>query len=146
MITWELFKSTCAMRKAQKLEAMAGTEKSKSRKESRLAKETHLGDLVISFSKADYNDMLPHQDDPMVISIVATEYKVERASYNIILGRPTLNQLRAIVSTPHLCMKYLVVDRIGVVWLDQLITRWHYKASLTTKSKRDFSTNKGVGH
>lgn len=27
-------------------------------------------------------------------------------SYNILLGRPTLNRIRAIVSTPHLAMKF----------------------------------------
>nr|KYP41405.1 hypothetical protein KK1_037239 [Cajanus cajan] len=29
-----------------------------------------------------------------------------KTSYNIIIGRPTLNQLGAVVSTPHLSMKF----------------------------------------
>ncbi|RDX93923.1 hypothetical protein CR513_23745, partial [Mucuna pruriens] len=35
-------------------------------------------DPIISFSDKDYKDMMPHQYDPMVISIVAMEYKIER--------------------------------------------------------------------
>ncbi|XP_020225037.1 uncharacterized protein LOC109806917 [Cajanus cajan] len=31
-------------------------------------------------------------------------------SYNILLGRPSINALGAIVSTPHLCMKFLLRD------------------------------------
>ncbi|RDX58165.1 hypothetical protein CR513_62542, partial [Mucuna pruriens] len=82
-------------------------------------------DLVISFSDEDYKDMLPLQNDPMVISVIVVSYKVERveirgtieiettfgtrlnartilvtftitnasASYNVILGCPTLDRL-----------------------------------------------------
>ncbi|RDX85378.1 hypothetical protein CR513_33434, partial [Mucuna pruriens] len=35
------------------------------------------------------------------------------ASYNIIMGRPTLNKLGAVVSTYHLCMKYPIGQDIG---------------------------------
>ncbi|RDY09596.1 hypothetical protein CR513_06024, partial [Mucuna pruriens] len=38
----------------------------------------HPHDMVISFLDADYEDALPHQDDPMVISLVVVDYKVER--------------------------------------------------------------------
>ncbi|RDX73247.1 hypothetical protein CR513_47173, partial [Mucuna pruriens] len=37
------------------------------------------------------------------------------ASYNIIIGRPALNRLGAIVSTKHLCMKFSVGRRVGSV-------------------------------
>ncbi|RDX72405.1 hypothetical protein CR513_48121, partial [Mucuna pruriens] len=36
------------------------------------------------------------------------------ATYNITLSRPTLNKLRVVASTSHLCMKYHVVDRVGL--------------------------------
>ncbi|GMN49779.1 hypothetical protein TIFTF001_018933 [Ficus carica] len=40
---------------------------------------------------------------------------VDRPSvYNVILGRPTLNALKAVVSTYHLAMKFPTGDRIGV--------------------------------
>ncbi|RDX83982.1 hypothetical protein CR513_35038, partial [Mucuna pruriens] len=40
------------------------------------------------------------------------------ASYNIIMGKPALNKLRAIVSTLHLCMKYPVGKEVGRIWAD----------------------------
>ncbi|RDY09856.1 hypothetical protein CR513_05716, partial [Mucuna pruriens] len=136
----------------------------------------------ITFSERDMRYKPPKQDEPMVISVVTVEYKVERlgqhpilvdlkrlgipptnlelylgmlyefaseqvmikgviklettfgerhhtrsipvlymvvdveASYNIIIGRPGLNKLGAVVSTLHLCMKYLCYEdslRIG---------------------------------
>ncbi|RDY04646.1 hypothetical protein CR513_11610, partial [Mucuna pruriens] len=42
-------------------------------------------------------------------------------SYNVILERLALNKLRTIVSTPHLCMKYLVDGRTGTIRVDQQI-------------------------
>ncbi|RDX70362.1 hypothetical protein CR513_50396, partial [Mucuna pruriens] len=42
------------------------------------AGKVHAKDPVISFSKVDYHDIQPHQDDLMVISIVVAYYKVER--------------------------------------------------------------------
>ncbi|RDX86489.1 hypothetical protein CR513_32165, partial [Mucuna pruriens] len=38
----------------------------------------HPEDPFISFSKVDYKGVQPHQDDSMVISVVAADYKVER--------------------------------------------------------------------
>ena len=43
-------------------------------------------------------------------------------SYNILLGRPSINRLKAIVSTPHLAMKFPSVNRdIATVHVDQKI-------------------------
>lgn len=40
--------------------------------------------------------------------------------YNTIMGRPTLNLLRAVVLTMHLCIKYaLPSKRVGVAQWDQ---------------------------
>ncbi|RDX86453.1 hypothetical protein CR513_32209, partial [Mucuna pruriens] len=49
------------------------------------------------------------------VKIVLLRFTVinAQASYNIILGQPTLNQLLAIVSTLHLCTKYLASLKIG---------------------------------
>ncbi|RDX82116.1 hypothetical protein CR513_37139, partial [Mucuna pruriens] len=33
---------------------------------------------IISFSNDNYDNILLHQDDPMVISVVVVEYKIER--------------------------------------------------------------------
>ncbi|RDX71676.1 hypothetical protein CR513_48951, partial [Mucuna pruriens] len=40
------------------------------------------------------------------------------ASYNIIIGRPILNRLQAVVSTKHLCTKFLLGRRVGSMWAD----------------------------
>ncbi|XP_020221030.1 uncharacterized protein LOC109803766 [Cajanus cajan] len=62
-------------------------------------------------------------------------------SYNILLGRPSLNKLRAIVSTPHLTMKFpLEEGTVIIVHADQKTARECYFASLrvqpTTKPRR----------
>ncbi|RDX62672.1 hypothetical protein CR513_58973, partial [Mucuna pruriens] len=55
------------------------------------------------------------------------------ASYNIILGRPTLNRLGAIVSTYHLCMKFPVGREVESVWADSRVARRCYKDSLRAR-------------
>jgi len=55
-------------------------------------------------------------------------------SYNILLGRPFINRLRAIVSTPHLVMKFSSASRdILTVHVDQEVARECYAASLRMK-------------
>ncbi|RDY03872.1 hypothetical protein CR513_12490, partial [Mucuna pruriens] len=55
----------------------------------------------------------------------------------MILGRPTLNNLRAMMSTPHLCMKYSVVSWVGIVLANQ-----HIAPSLKTESRGEGPTTK----
>ncbi|RDY00388.1 hypothetical protein CR513_16434, partial [Mucuna pruriens] len=57
------------------------------------------------------------------------------ASYNVIIERTTLNKLGAIVSTYHLCMKYLVGKEVGRVWVDHRDTRRCYEDCLTIGSR-----------
>ncbi|RDX63122.1 hypothetical protein CR513_58483, partial [Mucuna pruriens] len=64
-----------------------------------------------------------------VIPVLYTVVEVE-ASYNIIIGRPALNQLKAIVSTYHLCMKYPMGSGVGSVWADSHMARKCYEDSL----------------
>ncbi|RDY06982.1 Retrovirus-related Pol polyprotein from transposon 17.6, partial [Mucuna pruriens] len=52
------------------------------------------------------------------------------ASYNIIMGRSTLNKLGTIVSTYHLCLKYPVGKEVGRVWTDHRVARRCYEDSL----------------
>jgi hypothetical protein len=56
--------------------------------------------------------------------------------YNIILGRPSLNLLGAVVSTPHLTMKYPVSDsKVGAIRADHKMAKQCYNESLKiTKS------------
>ncbi|RDY13737.1 hypothetical protein CR513_01293, partial [Mucuna pruriens] len=158
---------------------------------------------IISFDDRDMRGRASGRDEPMVISVVAAEYKVERvlidqgssanilyrstlermqlpaglvqtcpgslygfagecvpmlgtveletcfgewsvsrtipilytvvdapASYNIIIGRPALNRLGAIVSTKHFCMKFPVGRRVGSVWVDTHVAQRCYEDSL----------------
>nr|KYP34711.1 hypothetical protein KK1_044312 [Cajanus cajan] len=64
---------------------------------------------------------------------IPVKYVVVHAntSYNILLGRPSLNKLGAIVSTPHLAMKFPSESgRIITVHVDQKAARECYFASL----------------
>lgn len=55
-------------------------------------------------------------------------------SYNVLLGRPCLNAFGAIVSTPHLTLKYPSDDgRIWMVRADQKVARECYAAGLKVK-------------
>ncbi|RDX78975.1 hypothetical protein CR513_40670, partial [Mucuna pruriens] len=52
------------------------------------------------------------------------------ASYNIIVGRPALNRVGAIVSTKHLCMKFPVGGKVGSIWADIRVAQKCYEDSL----------------
>ncbi|RDX67679.1 hypothetical protein CR513_53410, partial [Mucuna pruriens] len=68
------------------------------------------------------------------ISILYTIVDVE-ASYNIIMGRSTLNKLGVVVSTYHLCMKYPMRKEVGRVWADHRVARRCYEDSLRIGSQ-----------
>ena len=54
-------------------------------------------------------------DGPERVTRMVQFIVVDRPSvYNIILGRPTLNVLKAIVSTYHLAMKFPIGSRVSV--------------------------------
>ena len=62
-------------------------------------------------------------------------------SYNILLDRPSINRLKAIVSTPHLAMKFPSVNGdIATVHVDQKIARECYVASLKVEPTRRLYT------
>ncbi|GAU47368.1 hypothetical protein TSUD_403710 [Trifolium subterraneum] len=161
----------------------------------------------ISFTFKDFEGIYPHDDDPLVVSVVTAGFQIKRAmvdigsstnvlfwevfeklglpkevmrehrgallgfsgesveiigyvdlrttfgegenaktimvkyiivdgqsSYNLILGRPALNGLGAIVSTSHLCIKYpLEGDEVGVIKADQSTARKCYEDSLRNR-------------
>ncbi|RDX87044.1 hypothetical protein CR513_31540, partial [Mucuna pruriens] len=137
---------------------------------------------VITFTDRDIRRGRTGCDEPMVISVVAKEYKIEKnltkgegalygfagervpikgtvelettfgdrngtrtilvlytvvdteASYNIIIGRLALNKLEAIVSTHHLCMKFLAGRTVAIVWADATVAKRCYEDSLRVES------------
>ncbi|RDX96071.1 hypothetical protein CR513_21320, partial [Mucuna pruriens] len=63
------------------------------------------------------------------IPVIYTVVDIE-ASYNIIMGRPTLNKLEVVVSTHHLCMKFPTDRAVATVWADITTARRCYEDSL----------------
>ncbi|KAK3030896.1 hypothetical protein RJ639_037246 [Escallonia herrerae] len=56
------------------------------------------------------------------------------SAYNAILGRTTLNQLRAVVSTYHMKMKFPTENGVGEVKGDQVVSRQCYMASCRNRA------------
>ena len=52
------------------------------------------------------------------------------SAYNVILGRPSLNRIRAIVSTHALAVKFPTPQITGTLRGDQVVTRSCYATSL----------------
>ncbi|XP_077232324.1 uncharacterized protein LOC143868694 [Tasmannia lanceolata] len=73
------------------------------------------------------------------IDLVVTFVQVP-STYSTIIGRPALNELQAVVSTPHLKMKFPTPHGIGVICGDQNQARSYYYNSLngTNKPKEAF--------
>uniref|UniRef100_A0A2N9GRM8 Reverse transcriptase domain-containing protein n=1 Tax=Fagus sylvatica TaxID=28930 RepID=A0A2N9GRM8_FAGSY len=86
-------------------------------------KNIRLDDQIISFSEEDARGTHQPHDDALVITI-------NIAAYNAIIGRPTLNRLRAVTSTYHLLLKFPTEHGIGEVRGDQVAARECYLASL----------------
>ena len=98
------------------------------------------GSLLVSFSR----DRV-YPKDIISLQITAKTYLaqvmrmvdfliVDRpSSYNVILGRPTLNHLKVVTSTYCLKVKFLTPNEIGEITRDQLLTRECYQAVLAFK-------------
>jgi hypothetical protein len=68
---------------------------------------------------------------PRLSTIMVDFLVVDRpSSYNAIIGRPTLNKLRAATSTYHLMMKFPIEEGVGVVRGYQLVARRCYNISM----------------
>ncbi|KAF2545788.1 hypothetical protein F2Q70_00020918 [Brassica cretica] len=50
------------------------------------------------------------------------------ASYNVIMGTPWLNAMRAITSTYHLCLKFPTPNGIEVIWRNPRVSQVCYAA------------------
>ena len=55
------------------------------------------------------------------------------SSYNVIIGRPTLNRWKAATSTYCLKVKFPIDNRVGEIRGDQILARECYQAVLATK-------------
>jgi len=86
-----------------------------------------------------YIDLFTTFGDDSLRKTINIRYLLVNAntSYNILLGRPFINCLKAIVFTPHLAMKFPSVNGdIAKVHVDQKTTRECYIASLKVEPTR----------
>ncbi|XP_020208119.1 uncharacterized protein LOC109793060 [Cajanus cajan] len=91
------------------------------------------GDQVTARGYADLDTTFGWGDHMKTITV---RYLVVNAqsSYSILDDRPTLNRLGAVVSTPHLKLKYpLPNGRVGVLYVDQEVARKCYEDSLKAR-------------
>lgn len=61
-----------------------------------------------------------------VASIMVDPMVVKALSYNAIIGRPTLHNLKTITSTYHLKMKFLTTQGVGEIRGDQVLAQECY--------------------
>ncbi|XP_020207422.1 uncharacterized protein LOC109792422 [Cajanus cajan] len=89
------------------------------------------GDQVTAKGYADMETTFGQGDHMKTITV---RYLVVNAqsSYSILVGRPTLNKLGAVVSTPHLKLKYLLPSgKVGVLCVE--VARKCYEDSLRVR-------------
>ena len=56
------------------------------------------------------------------------------SSYNILLGRPSLNSIRAIPSAYHMVIKFNIANGVGMVRGDQRVVRECYSTSMKQRA------------
>ena len=73
--------------------------------------------------------------NPPCQAITAVKFLIVDApsEYNMLLGRPYLNALRAVPSTYHMVIKFPIENRVGVVRGDQRVARECYLVSIKKK-------------
>ena len=74
--------------------------------------------------------------DPPCQATTAVRFLIVDAplAYNILLGRPSLNAIRAIPSAYHMVIKFPTMNGVGMVRGDQRVTRECYSASMKQKA------------
>ncbi|KAJ0962231.1 hypothetical protein J5N97_030059 [Dioscorea zingiberensis] len=75
----------------------------------------------------------PQRRSRPMTPIIFYDNDVRASSYNVILGRPTLNALKAVISTYHLLLKFPTESGSGEVRGDQPLARQCYIATLKGK-------------
>ena len=63
------------------------------------------------------------------------------STYNIILGRPALNKLRAVMSTYYLKVKFLAAHMVGEIRGDQVLARECYQVALASGENHTWVIN-----
>ena len=81
--------------------------------------------------------------DPPYQATMAVRFLIVHApsAYNMLLGRPSLNAIKAIPSTYHMVVKFPTTDRVGMVRGDQCMARECYSASMKQKTVDNIYVN-----
>lgn len=107
--------------------------------------QDHLFTFLVSMRLQNAPDPIKYRTFPMFLKgkaprrwTIQFNFAVVKApsAYNLILGRPTLNVLRAATPTYHLSMKFPTPDGVDEVWGDVEAARECYLITLKGKSKR----------
>lgn len=88
----------------------------------------------------EYLDLPTTFGYPTREKIITLQYMIikEPSTYNMILGRPTINILAAVISYPQLCMKFPLLDgRTGTIRGDQETARNCYAESAKVQTVQD---------
>ena len=74
--------------------------------------------------------------DPPYQEITTVRFLIVDApsAYNVLLGRPSLNTIKAILSTYHMVIKFPTANGVGMVRGDQRVARECYSASMKQKA------------
>ena len=74
--------------------------------------------------------------DPLCQATTAVRFLIVDApsAYNILLGRPSLNAIKAIPSAYHMIIKFPIANGVGMVRGDQRVARECYSASMKQKA------------
>ena len=74
--------------------------------------------------------------DPPCQAITAVRFLIVDApsAYNILLGKPSLNAIRAIPFANHMAIKFPTANGVGMVRGDQRVARECYSASMKQKA------------
>lgn len=83
------------------------------------------GDSISSLGTTSLTITIGEEPRSKILMIIFMVVDLPSA-YNVILGRPTLNKLKAVVSTYHRAMKFPTLVRVGVVRNDPRESRQCY--------------------
>ena len=79
--------------------------------------------------------MLTLGDPPCQATTTVRFLIVDSSSpYNVLLGRPSLNAIKAISSAYHMVIKFPTINRVGMVREDQRVAKECYSASMKQKA------------
>lgn len=86
---------------------------------------TPKGNIRLTVTVGSYPASISKEIDFLMVDYSST--------YNVILGRPTLNKLKAATSTYYLKVKFLTTHGIREIQGDQVLIREFYQATLASR-------------